>query len=549
MADEILLKIRADIKDLKTKVGNIESQFSGSSRKIQADTDKISNSFKNMGNILKAALSAAILYKFKRGMEECMKAAMKQEAATRSLVSILNTMQTATADETKELIKLSEALQKTTTFGDDQIQSAMAMAGTFKLTADQIKQVIPRAMDMAAAIEMMTGRQMDLADVTNMIGKSLNGTIGFLTRYGVVIDEEAVKTDKFSGVLKSLDDNFKNQAKTLTETTQGAMKQFGNEISDIKEKIGEMFLPALRDITVFLRESFLPALDKVINGFHKFSTMIGIGTGIAHVNQQIRETEIEMGKLKKQFESGEISVKQYIRAVDNCKTRIKYLHESLNETGQEIINQKNAADKVVDSFGNWNEKTGRQIDFEGLLGGSIEEVNEKIKDRLTLIDVWEAKEKRAWDEMIRAKAEGVSAEPIISERKDYYKYHIKYYIEGEEQRRRKIEDTKNMQDELNKSWIDSIQYVYDLGRAIDLVFSRATDKGKQLTNMFWQLLGTGVGFAVGGAGGATIGQRAGANIGGLITSSSATSTNRTTAELSNKSINTRSITSFQVGVQ
>ena len=82
MADEVLLKIRADIKDLKNTVKRIEADFNSSGKKIQGSADTMSGSFKKMGNVLKGALTIAALYKFKQGLMGAAQAASNLEEQT-----------------------------------------------------------------------------------------------------------------------------------------------------------------------------------------------------------------------------------------------------------------------------------------------------------------------------------------------------------------------------------------------------------------------------------------------------------------------------------
>jgi len=259
--DNILLEIRADIKDVKAKLKQVDSDFKGASKNVEAQTQRMNSGFSNLKRMIAGAFTVAILYKFQQGLKDCVKAALEQETATMSLRSIMTNLKLATDDEIDSLIKYSEQLQKTTTFGDEQTQAAMAMLGTFRLNADQMRIAIPRLMDMSAAISMMEGREVKLVESAKLFGKALIGQVGQLSRYGVVVDKAAIESDRFGGIVKSLDDNFKGQAKTLAETKQGGLTQFGNAMGDLKEAIGDAFIPALLSIA--------DALKPIIEGFDK----------------------------------------------------------------------------------------------------------------------------------------------------------------------------------------------------------------------------------------------------------------------------------------
>lgn len=196
-----------------------------------------------------------------------------QELQSKKLEVALSNVKTATEGGAAELIKYAGELERVTTFGDEQIISAQAMLATFQLNEKQIKAITPRLLDMAAASEKATGQQADLQQIAIALGKGFTGQIGTLSRYGVVLDEQKIKTEGFNGILSSLDDNFKGMAEGSAKTLNGQMALFKNTFGTLQEKIGEALAGSFLDLLKKLQE----LTDKVAEnrvGIGKFANSI-----------------------------------------------------------------------------------------------------------------------------------------------------------------------------------------------------------------------------------------------------------------------------------
>lgn len=183
------------------------------------------------------------------------------EAETRLRASIRN-VATASKDGADKLINLAGALQKVTTFGDEQIIAGQAMLATFQLNEDAIAELTPRMLDMAAA--MGTGGD-GLTSIALQLGKAFTGQVGALSRSGVLVDNLGVQmarakgpAEEFSFLIEQLDNNFKGLAEELAMTTLGQIDQMENRISDMNERLGQTALPLKEFMTqskLFIMES------------------------------------------------------------------------------------------------------------------------------------------------------------------------------------------------------------------------------------------------------------------------------------------------------
>jgi len=209
---------------------------------------RLTTKLRSMSKLQVAALGGLLF-----SMNRFVKAFEIQEQAEKRLRAAIKNVRTASKGAADELINYAAAMQKVTTFGDEQIISAEAMLATFQLNEKQIKQIVPRLLDMAAAVEKTTGRTANLEQIAIALGKAFTGQPGLLARYGVVLDEAAIKAKGFSGILKSLDDNFKGIAQSTAQTKTGQIRQFTNLIGDLGEKVGEVVVDAMMPMVKFLK--------------------------------------------------------------------------------------------------------------------------------------------------------------------------------------------------------------------------------------------------------------------------------------------------------
>ena len=101
------------------------------------------------------------------GMKQAIDLAGQQEAAEKAL-------ETALGGTSQALLNQASALQQVSVFGDEAIIQQQAFLGSLKFSEDQIKNIIPVAMDLAAA----TG--MTLESAVRNTAKTFSGLAGEL---------------------------------------------------------------------------------------------------------------------------------------------------------------------------------------------------------------------------------------------------------------------------------------------------------------------------------------------------------------------------------
>lgn len=189
------------------------------------------------------------------GIYASLSAYSEQENAIAKLNIALKNQGITSATVSLELQKYASELQQVTTVGDETSMEMMALLTTFGLTGDKMKEVY------ASAIDLSRGLRIDLHTAVLMMGKAAAGETGTLSRYGIIIDESASKSQKLAEVLKQVNSRFAGSATAEMSTYSGQVIALKNAFGDLLENMGALLIgPAgkvvgwLKDMTNWLRE-------------------------------------------------------------------------------------------------------------------------------------------------------------------------------------------------------------------------------------------------------------------------------------------------------
>ena len=164
----------------------------------------------------------------------------------------------------KELDKMASAMQKVTTFGDDEIlKNVTAQLLTFtNITGEQFERTQKFALDLATRLDG------DLKAASIMLGKALNdpvANLSALSRAGIQFSKEQktlVKSLVESGnvaqaqtlILKELEKQYGGSAEAAAKAGMGPIKQLQNDIGDLSEQIGERLIPFIQSFVSWIKK-------------------------------------------------------------------------------------------------------------------------------------------------------------------------------------------------------------------------------------------------------------------------------------------------------
>lgn len=106
-------------------------------------------------------------------------------------------------------------------------------------TVDEAMETTRVAMDLAA------GGGMNLMSATDLLSKAAVGYTSTLSRYGIIIDENIPKSEKFAAAMAQINERFGGAAASRMDTTEVKLKLMSERFGDLQEQIFELFSPAL----------------------------------------------------------------------------------------------------------------------------------------------------------------------------------------------------------------------------------------------------------------------------------------------------------------
>lgn len=171
---------------------------------------------------------------------------MEAEAAEMKLGIAMQNAGTYTGENLEALKAYAKHLQDVTAYEDDQTIAAMANMQTYGMQTDELKLATQAALDLASA------KGIDLMTASELVGKAFVGETQTLARYGLVLDDNLGRGEKFEAVLGMINDRFGGSAQAELMTYQGQLRKLGNLWGDIKEGFGYAFIKTMEMILMLL---------------------------------------------------------------------------------------------------------------------------------------------------------------------------------------------------------------------------------------------------------------------------------------------------------
>jgi len=346
MADyTVSIKITADAGGAAREVGKLSdtvvSKVKSMSDRSMRHVKRLSDMFtkrlggaigkvkKTLLSLKSIAIGALVGWGVKRIIGDWERLSDIQEKAEAGMVQAMKSMGRYTPELHKQLLNVASSLQKVTTFGDEATIEGMKFLLTYRaITDDLLPRTAATMLDLAA---LMGG---DTRQAANMLGKASMGLTGELRRVGITVDQDTYKMRGFIGVLEEIEKQVGGQARALARTKWGGLKQFGNVVADVKEKLGYL----ARSIKATIAETAMPYVEQLNDKLKKlkeegkldlwaaqaavgvvgsFQTMAGAGQAFADVIFSIRAG------------FGMLAEKYYQTEIDSLKKEKKMIEDSL----------------------------------------------------------------------------------------------------------------------------------------------------------------------------------------------------------------------------
>lgn len=189
-----------------------------------------------------------------------VKSAIESEDAVNKLNIALKNQGIFSAQLSKEMQNYASELQRTSTFSDETILRTQAMLTTFGLAGASMRDATKSTIDLAS------GLGIDLNTAALLVGKAFSGETGTLSRYGIIIDENIPRSQRFAAALEQINQRFGGEAQAATQTFSGRMAVLGNQFDDVKEKIGGALIPVL--------ETYMGYVHTIVNAINEWGGVL-----------------------------------------------------------------------------------------------------------------------------------------------------------------------------------------------------------------------------------------------------------------------------------
>lgn len=238
----------ATIEDIMLSINaqdNASKVFQSVGSAAQASLNSMNNGMMNISNSMDTMLASVT---GKSAAESIFGTASKAETNDVLLDMMSNTSQAAT--------KLKEHVDQTTNESLVSMQNLIPAMNAFKTatgaTDDQIYDATETMASFGAKVLAQTG-SVDLSEQAMMdLSKGIKGACASLDQYGITVDALqkagwSGEEDDIEGYMKAVKE-LTGDTKALMETNEGLDARLGKAFSSAGKKIGNEFLPQLKDI-------------------------------------------------------------------------------------------------------------------------------------------------------------------------------------------------------------------------------------------------------------------------------------------------------------
>lgn len=283
----LTLKLLADTADFQKKLAAGAKDVDSVGERIADFGKKAALAFAAAGAAVGAFAASAV------------KAAAEDEAAQKKLAETIAATTDATAKQIAGVEKYITATSIAIGVTDDELRPAFSRLVRSTQDVEEAQKLLNLALDLSTA----TGRPLET--VTNALAKAYDGNFTALGRLGLGIDANALKSKDLDKITQDLAATYGSFAENEATTTQAQMERVKIALDEAKESIGAALLPVVQELTTWILENFIPALEAFIAG------LTGQG-GLDESLTDSQKTAIEWGKRVRGFIDTVVDLKDEI---------------------------------------------------------------------------------------------------------------------------------------------------------------------------------------------------------------------------------------------
>jgi hypothetical protein len=286
----LTLKLLADTADFQKKLANGSKDIDSIGERAAEFGKKAAIAFAAAGAAIGAFAVSAV------------KAAAEDETAQRRLAETITATTGATAKQIEGVEKYIKQTSIAIGVADDGLRPAFTRLVRSTQDVEEAQKLLNLALDLSAA----TGKPLET--ISNALGRAYDGNTTALGKLGLGLDADIIKSKDFDAIFQQLTGTFGNFAEKESETTAKQLERVKIALDEAKESIGAALLPVVQELTAWILDNFIPALEAFIAGL----------TGQDSLDEALTDslqTAIEWGKKVRGFINTVIDLKDELMVV------------------------------------------------------------------------------------------------------------------------------------------------------------------------------------------------------------------------------------------
>ena len=264
-------------------IDNLQKNLKTSGKEVDSFGDRMADFGKKAAVAFAAAGAAVGAFAV-----SAVKAAAEDETAQLKLAETIRATTAATDAQIAGVEKYITQTSVAVGITDDQLRPAFSRLVRSTNDVEEAQNLLNLALDLASA----TGKPLET--VTNALGKAYDGNTTALGKLGLGIDAVDLKSQDFDTTFAQLTSTFGNFAENEAQSTEKQMERVKIALDEAKESIGAALLPVVQDLTAWILNNFIPALEAFISG------LTGSG-GLDESLTDSQQTAVEWGKKVRGF--------------------------------------------------------------------------------------------------------------------------------------------------------------------------------------------------------------------------------------------------------